>query len=101
MERVSDLSKLTIPKQTKAVEVKQTVVAFRNHHCIEVPCVSSIETAMLSRVFSFTTPPCIASELDLSECYLNVTVGIKKNGNAYAKTDQISCIQALPLLMWE
>ena len=101
MERVSELSNLVVPKETHAIDVQDTMVAFRDHYSVEVPCMTAIETAMNSRIFSFTIPPSIPSELDLSECYLNVSVTLKKDGEHYNTTDQISCCQALGLLMWE
>ena len=102
MERVSDLSTLTIPKQTQAIDVNETLVAFREHYNVDVQCSNNIDTAMQSRVFSFMISPSIGSEVDLSKCYIMVSATVKKNGNPYNKaSDQISCVQGLGLLMFE
>lgn len=99
MEKLSELSKLTIAPITTVHSIPQTEVGCRDRHRSRIDPLTSVEPG--KSTFSFQVPPCIPNEILLRDCYLWVQFKIRKNGGPYAATDQISCVQLPGVLFFE
>ena len=99
MEKLSDLSKLTVTKKIAVNSVADTELGVRETYRCPVNANNAVEAGKSD--ISFTILPCLPAELDLDDCYLNVTFKPCKDGNAPASTDQISCVNFAGILFFE
>lgn len=99
MERLTNLSELSIPKPLSVHLVKETSVGFHSKYRTNVNLTTSVESSRKSYLFNIL--PNLPSELNLSDCKLIVKAKILKDEKEYGATDQISCCQALGVFMWD
>ena len=101
MEKLTELSELTIPSSAIIHKIPDTVVGIRERVRQKVVTNTSIESSKDD--FQFVLNPNIPAEIDLRDCRLVVTVKPTKgaDGGKYLKADQISTCQAPGLLLFE
>ena len=101
MEKLTSLSKLTIPESAAVHGIDDTTVSCRERYRASVPLTTSVETSR--DTFTFSILPNLPSELDVRGSYLVVKMKVMKGDppKEYTTSDQISCSQALGVLAWD
>lgn len=102
MERLTPLSKLTVPEDVSVHLINETTVAFRERYRANVNLTTSVESSRDS--YSFSVLPNLPSELDVAGSYLIVKMKVMKGDKGdqeYTKSDQVSCCQALGVFAFE
>ena len=99
MERLTNLSELTIPAAAVVHQIPETICGVRSTQRQKVVTNTAVDSS--KDTYNFALHPQIQAEIDVRDCNVVMTVVPKKNKKNFVEADQISVCQAPGLLIWE
>ena len=99
MEKLTNLSKLTVDEKTICHLIPDTLIGYREIYRATVNPTTTVDENLDS--ISFNVLPNQVAEMAVNDCYLNITFKCKKANANLPETDQVSICNFPAVLAWD